>query len=219
MTIQVETPRAEDLISVGSRISWAAILGGGLVALAICFMLTTLGAAVGLTMADQVGAKTLQINALAWGIGIFVVSVFVGGVMTSAFTVGENKVEAIFYGVIMWAFVVGVSLCLGASGMRTASNGLVGMAQIAQGTVTPEWESAARTAGVPAETIEDWRRKATTTMNDPQTQKEIKETAKKISWFTFGGTWLSMFAAAIGAYVGAGPTFRIITVPMHGSRF
>ena len=50
MTNATAMPRTEDLFSVGSRISWGAILGGGLVSLALYFMFATLGAAVGLSV-------------------------------------------------------------------------------------------------------------------------------------------------------------------------
>jgi hypothetical protein len=209
------TPQTEDLFSVGSRISWGAILGGGLVSLALYFMFTTLGAAVGLSISDRVTPTSLQTGTVIWTILTLCVALFVGGLMASLFTVGENKVESVFYGVIMWAFLLTLFLAMGAAGVRSGVSGMVGLAQVAQGS-GPEWEARAREAGVPQDTIDDWRRKAQDTVakaQDPNTQQEMKEAAKRIAWYAFGGTWLSMIAAAAGSWIGAGPTFRVVTVP------
>src|SRR5207248_9980534 len=158
MANSASTPQAEDLFSVGSRISWGAILGGGLVALALYFMFTTLGAAVGLSISDRVKPTSLQVAAVAWTILTLSVALFVGGLMASLFTVGENKVESVFYGVIMWAFLLGLFLCMGAAGVRSGLSGMVGLAQVAQAG-GPDWEASAREAGVPPDAIEEWRRK------------------------------------------------------------
>ena|SRR5438309_1292384 len=212
MANSVSPPQAEDLFSVGSRISWGAILGGALVSLALYFMFTTLGAAVGLSISDRVKPTSLQVTAVVWSILTLSIALFVGGVMASLFTVGENKVESVFYGVIMWAFLLGLFLCLGAAGVRSGFSGMVGLAHVAQ-SAGPDWEASAREAGVPADTIEDWRRKAGETaakVNDPATQQEMKQAATRIAWYAFAGTWISMIAAAAGSWLGAGPTFRIV---------
>lgn len=214
MANSVSPPQAEDLFSVGTRISWAAILGGSLAALALYFMFTILGAAVGLSISDHVRPSKLEVAAVAWTILTLSVALFVGGLMASLFTVGENKVESIFYGVIMWAFLLFVSLCMGAAGVRSGVNGMVGLAHIAQAS-GPDWEASAREAGVPAASIEEWRRKgqeSVARLDDPQTQRELKAAATRVAWYAFGGTWISMIAAAAGAWVGAGPTFRVVAV-------
>jgi hypothetical protein len=214
MANSVATPQAEDLFSVGSRISWGAILGGGLVALALYFMFTTLGAAVGLSMSDRITPSSLQTGTVVWTILTLCVALFVGGLMASLFTVGENKVESVFYGVIMWAFLLALFLCMGAAGVRGGVSGMVGLAQIAQAS-GPEWEARARDAGVPTEAIDEWRRKAQEAVakaHDPQTQQEMKAAATRVAWYAFAGTWISMIAAAAGSWIGAGPTFRVVGV-------
>jgi hypothetical protein len=214
MANSVTTPQAEDLFSVGSRISWAAILGGGLVSLALYFMFTTLGAAVGLSISDRVTPTSLHVAVVVWTILTLSVALFVGGLMASLFTVGENKVESVFYGVIMWGFLFGLFLCMGAAGVRSGISGMVGLAQIAQAS-GPDWEASAREAGVPPDAIAEWRRKAQDSVakaNDPQTQQEMKAAATRVAWYAFAGTWISMIAAAAGSWVGAGPTFRVVAI-------
>lgn len=208
MTDPMPLPSARDVWSVGSRISWGAIGGGALVALAIYFLLTVLGAAVGLTVNERVKPTTIQTGAVLWVFVTLSVALFVGGMMTSLFTVGENKVEAIFYGVIMWAFLVALLLAAGTAGFRSGYHGMV--RSTTAGPV-PSWESGAREAGVPPEVIADWQRKASAGAED-SSAKEYQEAAARLAWFAFGCTWISMLAAALGAWLGAGPTFRVVAI-------
>jgi hypothetical protein len=216
MAMHSDSPHAEDVVSVGSRISWGAILAGGFLALALHVLLTVLGAAVGLSMSDNVENATLRNTALIWAVIVVAASFFIGGLITSLFTVGENKIEACIYGVVMWAFVTGVLLMIATSGVRAGYNGLLGVANVAQGTSRSDWESAARDAGVSPEQLETWRKQtvsnAANKAQDPQTREEVRKGAQTAAWYVFGGTWLSMLAAALGAYLGAGPTFRLVQV-------
>jgi hypothetical protein len=217
MNEPVTSPRVEDVVSVGTRISWSAILAGTLLALGVYFLLGTLGGAVGLSTSDRMNPTNLQTAAIIWAFLITVAALFVGGLATSLFTVGENKIEAVMSGVIMWALLSALLLLLGAAGVRAGFNAMVGMANAAQSASTQEWETGARAAGVSAEHIEDWRRKqAKTTDNtvlNPADQQALSRAATRISWYVFAGPWLSMLAAAAGACLGAGPTFRIVAVP------
>jgi hypothetical protein len=70
---------------------------------------------------------------------------------------------------------------------------------------------------VSQEKIEEWRLKAKAApaearqaAEDPQTRQAAADAATRVTWYTFFGAWLSMAAAALGGYVGAGPTFRIV---------
>ena len=83
-------------------------------------MFTTLGRAVGLSISDRVAPSSLQTGTVVWTILTLCVALFVGGLMASLFTVGENKVESVFYGVIMWAFLLALFLGMGAAGVAAA---------------------------------------------------------------------------------------------------
>ena len=206
MADRATTPQVEDLVSVGTRVSWAAIFGGALVAFAIYFMLTILGAAVGLTVSDNVKSTTLRSAAVWWAILTLSAALFVGGVLTSLFTVGENKVESVFYGVILWAVLLLMVLILGAAGVRGGFGGAVRLVHVDPSTSTANWEAAAQEAGVSADTIAEWRRKTAATAEKAaakveDNQKEIKDAATRVAWYTFAGIWLSMLAAAGGAWL------------------
>jgi len=196
-------PHVEDLVSVGSRITWSAILAGAAVALATHFLLGVLAAAAGWSLHDRTVEETSQTRTIVLIIGIACLSLFAGGVVTTQLTAGENKVEAAIYGIVMWAAVM-VIMAHGAAAGRGA---LVGMMDDV--THSRGWEADARRAGVPAAEIEQWRTKAGETNKTSHSDERI---ASRYLWPAFTGIWLSMFAATAGALVGAGPTFRIVRV-------
>ncbi len=219
MADSVTAPRVEDLVSVGTRIRWSAIFAGGILALALYFLLSLLGGAVGLTVSERINPTNLHTAALVWTILITCVALFVGGLVTSQFTVGENKVEAALYGIIMWALLLAFLLGLGAAGVRAGFSAMVGAANLSHVDSTQNWETNWRNAGVPADQIEAWRRrlsgaadKAAQEVQDPQNREAIREAATRVTWYAFAGLWVSMMAAAAGAVFGAGPTFRIVAV-------
>ena len=199
---------SETLPFLGSRINWSGILGGAVLALGIYFLLAILSAAVGLSVSDRVHSRNLQMGALVWTIFVTAGAMFIGGVVTSFFIVGENKVEAILHGAIMWSVVSIFLLTLGTLGARS---GFVAMMDTNSGG---NWESSARDAGVSSEQIEDWRRKSAGNI-DTEDRRAMKETATKAAWYAFAGTWISMLAAALGAIVGMGPTFRLVPIGGH----
>jgi len=205
--IHNELPRVEDVASVGTRISWGAILAGAMIALGMYFLLTSLAAAVGWSISDRMQVADLQTSAIVWAFLTTVAAFLVGGVVTSLLTAGEDKIEAILYGVIMWALLIASFTVLATIGVRSGFTSMAAMAAIQREPI-PEWEAGARQAGVPATVIADWLRKS----ESPEAQASRRESATRVTWCVFAGTWISMFAAAAGALLGAGPTFRIVRV-------
>jgi hypothetical protein len=214
------TLRAEDLDPVRSRVSWGAIFAGAVLALAVYLVLTLLGGAIGLTVSDHLRTESLKTGGAIWAILATAIALFVGGWVTTKCTVGENKTEAVVHGVIMWGVVLAMLLGLMATGIRAGFNAMVGMANVGtaavRNTTTEDWEAAARRAGVPQTTINEWRQKAADApaetrraVEDPANQQAAVEAATQATWWTLLGTVLSMAAAVAGALVGAGPTFRL----------
>lgn len=231
------TVHPEDLLPVRSRISWGAILAGSVLALALYFLLTLLGGAIGLTISDTTSAQGLGNAAAIWAIVVTAACLFVGGFIASQFTVGENKIEAALYGLLVWAVVFAMLLWLMASGVRAGFNAMVGVATAgsaavgatAQNTTQEDWEAVARRAGFSQEQIDEVKQKAENVpaqarraAEDPATRQEAEAAARelgeattKVTWYTFLGTLVSMLAAAAGGYVGAGPTFRLFATPVR----
>ena len=206
--------RTDHVGSLGSRISWGAILAGCMTALGIYFLLTTLGAAVGLSISDRTNPSTLHTGAIAWAFLTTASALFVGGVVTSLFTIGEDHIEAMLHGVIMWAVLFTMLLVLGTAGIHSGFNAMAVIAS--QDAATQNWEKAAQNDGVTPAQIQEWRRQtgaaARGAATDTEDREAIKAAATRMTWYAFAGTWLSMIAGALGGLVGAGPTFRVVTV-------
>lgn len=126
---------ATDVLSVRSRVSWSAIAAGAMVALAVYFLLTLLGVAIGLEVAVRRDVS-LGVGAAIYSILTLLVAMFFGGWATSRLAVGESKLEAILYGVILWGVLfVGMFWLIGA-GVRVGFGAMMGLASGAVSVVS-----------------------------------------------------------------------------------
>lgn len=223
------TIHAEDVLPVRSRVSWGAVFAGAFLALAAYLVLTLFGAAVGLSVGDSVRPESLSAGGVVWAILATGVALFVGGCASTRFAVGENKTEAAAHGVLVWGVVFAMLLALMVTGVRAGFNAMVGVANtgqnVAREATAEDWEAAARRAGVPQDSIAEWRRKAGDAAaeagraaHNPESRRAAAETASLVTWWTLLGTLLSMAAAVGGALVGSGPTLRLIGLPMSVTR-
>jgi hypothetical protein len=198
--------------SVGTRLNWGAILAGGALTFGFYLLFGTLGAAVGLSASDRLGGTSLHNAAVGWVFVSTAVAFLVGGLVTTVFTLGENQVEGIVHGVIMWALVILLLVAAGATGTRSGFTVMMAMTNVDR---EHPWELAARNAGVAPDEIERVRRTINLpagTASDSDRQLELRNLARRVSWYVFGVVWLSMFCAGIGAWLGTGRTFRVIAV-------
>lgn len=208
--------RGSDVMRVGSRVRWGAILAGAVLGLALYLLLTLLGAAVGLSVSDKVRPGALGAAAAGWAIVTTALCLFLGGYLASQFSVGENRFEGAVYGLLVWAVVFAMLLWLMASGVRTGFNAMVGMASAGEAgaTAAEDFESAARRYGVPQLQIDDWKQKAKDAgaghaVGDPQHQ-QAADAAARVTWYAFLGTLVSMLAASAGGYLGVGRQFWVV---------
>jgi ABC-type transport system involved in multi-copper enzyme maturation permease subunit len=213
------TIQTQDVMPVGSRVSWSAILAGAVTALATYLLLSVLGAALGLSVVrgTDVSNESLGIGAAVWAVLTMVLSLFLGGWVTSQCTVGENKTEAAFYGLVMWGVVLAVLLWLAVGSIHMGFNALIGIASTAP--------AEAVTARLTDEQLRGWGwTEEQITANRAQFDKmrdalrgtpaEIRTAAEdprtvKAAWWTFGGLVLSLLAAIGGSLLGAGPNLML----------
>lgn len=135
-----------DVLSVKSRVSWAAIAAGAMIALAVYFLLTLLGMAVGLELSVRRTGYDLGIGAALWAIATLLFAMFAGGWATSRLAVGESRLEATLYGVILWGVLfVGMFWMIG-MGVRMGFGALMGVASGAV-VITDEDPAAAANSG------------------------------------------------------------------------
>ncbi len=151
MASSTPTLKATDLLAVKSRVSWGAIAAGAMVSLAIYFLLTLMGIAVGLEAAarrpNEV-ANSLGIGVAILSIMTLLISMFFGGWTTSRLAVGETKLEAVLYGVILWGVLFVGMLWLVSAGVRIGFGAMLGLASGAVVVTDEDPAGAASQGGV-----------------------------------------------------------------------
>jgi hypothetical protein len=170
---------AEEGTPVRSRISWGAIFAGVVVAFAVYILLNLLGLAVGLSVGDDPGR--VGTGTAIWAIIASLVALFLGGWVVTQCTSGENRMEAVFYGVVLWGVLFAGLLWLAGVGVRMGLGALVAMGGDEQVV-----------AFRPADVAED-----------AAATEERREDFAAGAWWAFFGVLLSMVAAVAGTLVGS----------------
>lgn len=202
-------PDPTDFLAVRSRISWAAIFAGAMVALTLYLLLTILGLALGL----EAVARGTERGDIGSGAAIYttialLIAFFFGGWATTRLAVGESKLEAVLYGMILWGLLfVGMFTLLG-QGVRAGFGGLVGVATGMYGDESGEVNidqlaTDLQEAGVPADQVQ----KVRSYYEDPKvdvSRAELVNVSRKAAWWSLVGIVTSMAAIILGALIGSG---------------
>lgn len=214
-------PEAHDIWSVGSRVSWQAVLAGVVTALAISALLTALASAIGLSTMDYARPKTITIIAGILWVFIMLVSMFVGGYVATRATTRETPLEAGILGTLVWGTTLALAMLgLGAgtglalNATRTAKevtaeqpfwrnlNWTDEQAKQYEGlTATERVREALKLDEDAARRYDEARRQSGADLND----EDAKKAAQRAAWWVFTGMALSLSAAIAGALLGCGP--------------
>jgi hypothetical protein len=174
------------------RVRWGPILAGLFTAIASQLVLSAFGAAIGLTSIAGSGAPRSDAGDVGSVIGIWsiislLISLFIGGWITTRSAGPMNKSTALLNGAILWATTLAISAWLLSSGVSgafgiLASNAGEAINQAQQsGTDLPN--------NVPNITAEQTR--------------DIAGNAAKVGWSFAIGSMLALVSALFGASVGA----------------
>jgi len=139
---ELSAPSPVDVLSVRSRVSWGAIAAGAMVALSLYMLLTMLGVALGIEVAVRGADQNLGAGAAIYSILSLLVAMFFGGWATSRLAVGESKLEAVLYGLILWGVLFMGMVWLLSAGIRTGFGAMIGLSSGAY-EVAREDDSAA----------------------------------------------------------------------------
>jgi hypothetical protein len=107
----------EPMWSVKSRVSWGALFAGGVVAVAIYFLMSLLGVALGVTFSDRFNAEQLGTAAAYYTFASLLISMFFGGWVSTRCTAGEYRGEAALYGIVVWGICSSILVPLTALGV------------------------------------------------------------------------------------------------------
>jgi MFS family permease len=199
------------LMSVKSRVSWGALLAGAAVGIAIYSLLAILGIAVGLTVGDDTTRDALSTGAAIWAFVSMLVAMFFAGWVATVCTVGENRREAVLYGVIVWAVTSSLLLWSTAAGLSLGYSAVLSRTQrqdTAMAARTLEADTGIAVGGNAnatdgadgsASAREDGERDSE---ENRAVDRDTRDRLQAASWWTFGGTVISMLAAIGGALLG-----------------
>ncbi len=170
-------------IDYHDRVRWGPIIAGIVITIASQLILSSLGAAIGLSS-----------GSIGWGVGIWAVislliSLFIGGWVMASTCGPMNKKSALLNGAILWAATLAVSGWLLASGV----SGTFGIAASASGTVLDQVQQPGG-VDIPANP-------GAAVPNIPAAQ--VQDYAARASWYFLFGSLLGLIASLIGATAGA----------------
>ncbi|MEL6925476.1 MAG: hypothetical protein AAFO94_15615 [Bacteroidota bacterium] len=113
-----------------SRISWGAIIAGGLTALAVALLLNLLGAGIGFATIDPMEEANplngLGTGSAIWWIASNVIALFVGGMVAARTSGFPNSVDGGIHGFLAWGFYATVSFLLLSSTVSSIVSGVGG---------------------------------------------------------------------------------------------
>jgi predicted membrane protein len=143
-----------------------------MVSVAVYFLLTLLGIAVGLEVSAR-NDVDLGTWAALWSILTLLLAMFLGGWATSRLAVGETKLEAILYGVILWGVLFIGMFWLFGVGVRIGFGAMMGMASGATSMAAENGSSgaASNNAGV----IDQLAQRYNRNFSDPKFVEDLKK--------------------------------------------
>ncbi|WP_169976792.1 hypothetical protein [Tautonia rosea] len=212
MAEEMRRPDPTDLLAVRSRVSWQAIFAGAMVAITFYVVLMLLG----LALLGEAVARDAQGTQIGLGSAIFtavtlLISFFFGGWATSRLAVGESKLEAVLYGLILWGLLFIGMLALLASGVRAGFSGMVGGATgaYAESSVAEPGNNVDRMAGwmeragFSAEQVSQFREFAEDPANEIN-REQVTRVSREAAWWSLLGVFVSLASVIIGSLVGSG---------------
>jgi len=164
-------PSTIDMMPVKSRVSWGAIAAGAMVAVAVYFLLTLLGIAVGLEVSASRNDVSLGTGAALWSILTLLLAMFLGGWATSRLAVGETKLEAVLYGVILWGVLFIGMFWLFGVGVRIGFGAMMGVASGATSVAADDGGSGGSNEGVMAQLAQRYN----SNFSDPKFVEDLKK--------------------------------------------
>ena len=222
------------MLSVKSRVSWGAIAAGAMISLAFYFVFTLLGVALSLEVAVKGRNVDLPLAGTIYSIATLLIAMFFGGWATSRLAVGESKLEAVLYGVILWGVLFTGLLWTVSAGVSKGFGAMVGVASGAYSTPEgePDLDKIADTmkrAGVDEGDVNKYRDYARKLKTDPASAPDVAknvgkdvdmnrlgENTRQATWWTLGGVLLSMVTVILGSLTGSGELLQ--PVPILGVR-
>ncbi len=179
------------LVEYHDRVRWAPIFAGLAIALSLQLILSAIGTAIGATGIAASGAPRTNAGAVGTAVGIWsivslLISLFIGGLVTSRASGPLNKNTALLNGAILWA----ATLIIGAFLVSSGVSGAFGVVASNAGEVINQAQQGG--ANLPANTPDV----------SAQQTRDIAANLSKVSGYFALGSLFGLVASLIGSTVG-----------------
>lgn len=157
---RVGTTVPADAPAMPSRVSWGAILAGGIVAVTVGLMLNLLGAAIGATAVDAQGgdtpsAQTLGIASGVWLLVANLIGLAVGGYVAARLSGSADETDSVLHGLSVWAIGYLISaVLLGNIIGGTTATAFQGASSLLGGAAQGAGQALSSAAGPAAQAID-----------------------------------------------------------------
>jgi hypothetical protein len=147
------TGMAEGAPALPPRISWGAVIAGGVVAVAVGSMLSILGVAVGASAVDATNAETpgagsFSVAAGAWLLVANLIGLLAGGYVSARLSGSSDRTDSSLHGLSVWAIGYLLSaVLLGNVIAGTASTAMQGAGSVLGGLGRAAGEAAGAASG------------------------------------------------------------------------
>lgn len=188
----VETAGVVPTVDYHDRVRWGPILAGLATAISTQLVLSALGAAIGLTSVAGSGSPRSDAGGVGSAVGIWsiiclLISLFIGGWITTRTAGPMSKSSALLNGAILWATTLAMSAWLLSSGV----SGAFGIVASNAGDVINQAQQSGTNLpnNAPNVTADQTR--------------DIAGNAAKVGWSFALGSLLALASSLFGATVGA----------------
>jgi len=198
----VEPVSAVTATEYHDRVRWGPVLAGLFTAIATQLVLSALGAAIGLTSVANSGAPRSDAGGIGSAVGIWsiislLISLFIGGWITTRACGPMSKSSALLNGAVLWATTLAISAWLLSSGVSGAFGIAASNAGAAINQAQQSGASLPNPANVPNVTAEQTR--------------DIAGNAATVGWSFAIGSLLALASALFGASIGARRPRGVVT--------
>jgi hypothetical protein len=214
--------RMEDVMEVGSRVSWGAILAGAVLALATCFVLQLIGQAIGVSISDRMSRDKIGFGAAVWASLTLICGLFVGGWVTSQCVVGETNAESVVHGIIMWGVSLALLLWATSSGVNSNFTAMMQLSSIAGVTTEPGGRQSFQSTPAAPIPQEQTARVAEPSGEASRPDSAVGRYSAAEEQMTARATWWTLVTTITsigGALLGAGPEFRLLPLRVTHRQF
>ncbi len=193
-----------------ARVSWGAIIAGGMTAVSVLLVFSLLGVGIGLSSmgpvaADNPSGSAIGMGAALWWTASSIVALFLGGFVAGRMA---GNLNGFLHGLVTWSAVTLMTAMLVGGAVGRVLAGASGLAQFAAQTMPAAVQGIQNQAPGAAAQLEGQAKAAIDQMQgvaaDPAARAQAGQAAREIGQQAVRGGALGAYGAVLALILGAG---------------